>query len=151
MSEIFERMSMNRWWNDTDNIKPQKLERNLSQYHCVHHKSHMEWPGIKPGPTPKPWHGHLHKTRCHLTSCTRITAHQLWAYRGLWALSHAGNAVSWGSLMCNYSQRVSCHVSKHGRTFWQSHWIYLGFAMCTVNISTSEIFTDCFCEDMTCG
>jgi hypothetical protein len=29
-------------WNDTDRGKPKNSERNLSQYHFFHHKSHMD-------------------------------------------------------------------------------------------------------------
>jgi hypothetical protein len=48
------------WQGKTNNS-----EKNLSQYHFVHHKFHMDWPGIEPGPPrweageypPEPWHG----------------------------------------------------------------------------------------------
>jgi hypothetical protein len=30
-------------WNDTDRGKPKNSEKNLSQYHFVHHKSCMDW------------------------------------------------------------------------------------------------------------
>jgi hypothetical protein len=33
-------------------LKPKNLERSLSQYHFVHHNSHMDWPGLEPG---LPW------------------------------------------------------------------------------------------------
>ena len=42
-----------RWiWSigDTDRGKPNYSGRKLSQYHFVHHKSHMDWPGIELGP-----------------------------------------------------------------------------------------------------
>jgi hypothetical protein len=37
-------------WNDPDKGNPKYSERNLSQYHFFHKKSHMDWPGIEPGP-----------------------------------------------------------------------------------------------------
>jgi hypothetical protein len=41
---------MEQWWNDTDRRKLKYLHINMSQYHFVHQKSHMELPGIEPGP-----------------------------------------------------------------------------------------------------
>jgi hypothetical protein len=41
---------MEHRWNETDRGKPMHSEKNLSQFHFVHHKSHMDRPGIEPGP-----------------------------------------------------------------------------------------------------
>jgi hypothetical protein len=30
------------WWNDIDRGKQKNFEKNLSQSHSVHHKSHMD-------------------------------------------------------------------------------------------------------------
>jgi hypothetical protein len=37
---------MNHWWNDYDRGKPKYLQKNPSQCHFVHHKSHMAYPTI---------------------------------------------------------------------------------------------------------
>jgi hypothetical protein len=38
------KMCTERWWNDTDRGKRNYLEKNLSQWHFVHQKPHMDWP-----------------------------------------------------------------------------------------------------------
>ena len=37
------------WWNEVDTGKPKYAEKSLSQCHFVHHKSHIDYPGIAPG------------------------------------------------------------------------------------------------------
>jgi hypothetical protein len=36
------KMSVERWWNDTDRGTPKYLEKNLAESNFVHHKSHMD-------------------------------------------------------------------------------------------------------------
>ena len=78
-SVIDEWMCMEHQLNDTG--------RN-SYCHFVHHKSHMNWPGIEPGPVqwevgnslPEPWHGppaHLVPLRRH-KKCTWPLTNSQW-------------------------------------------------------------------------
>jgi hypothetical protein len=41
---------MEHLWNEIDRRKPKYSGKNLSQCHFVNHKSHMDSPGIEPGP-----------------------------------------------------------------------------------------------------
>jgi len=44
-------MSIKHWGNDTDKRNQSTWGGgNLSQYHCVHQNSHMDWAVIEPGP-----------------------------------------------------------------------------------------------------
>ena len=47
---VGEWMGMEHWWNGTDRGNLKYWERNPSQYHFVHHKSHMDLSGIEPMP-----------------------------------------------------------------------------------------------------
>jgi hypothetical protein len=40
---------MEHRWNEIEKVKPKYWGKNLSQYHFVHHKTHMDRPGIEPG------------------------------------------------------------------------------------------------------
>jgi hypothetical protein len=42
-------VNMEHRWNDIDRENPEDLERNLSQRHFIHHKSHINCPGSEPG------------------------------------------------------------------------------------------------------
>jgi hypothetical protein len=42
---------MEHRWNEIDRGKPKYSEKNLSQCHFIHRKSHKYWPGIKPEPS----------------------------------------------------------------------------------------------------
>jgi hypothetical protein len=53
------------WWNDIDRGTPKNSEKNLSQCHFDHHKSHMAWPGREPG---------LHSERAVTNRPSRDTA-----------------------------------------------------------------------------
>ena len=44
------KLSMEHLWNDTGNGKSKNLERNMSQRHLVHQKSHVEWSEVEFGP-----------------------------------------------------------------------------------------------------
>jgi hypothetical protein len=35
---------------DIDRGKPKNSEKNPSQWHFIHYKSHMDWPGSEPWP-----------------------------------------------------------------------------------------------------
>jgi hypothetical protein len=43
-------VSIEHRYNDIDRVKPNITKRSLSQYHFLHHKSHMDWPEREPGP-----------------------------------------------------------------------------------------------------
>jgi hypothetical protein len=54
--EIKEWINMKHCWNDTDREKPMYSEKNLSQRHFIHNKSHMDWVGMfssLPGERPE--------------------------------------------------------------------------------------------------
>jgi len=40
-------MSKGCWWNDTGRGKPKYSKNDLSQYHSLHQKFHMDWPRIE--------------------------------------------------------------------------------------------------------
>ena len=41
---------MKYWRKDIDKVRTEYSDRDLSHFHSVHHKTHMEFPGIEPGP-----------------------------------------------------------------------------------------------------
>jgi hypothetical protein len=48
-SSIKMKMIMDRWWNDTGRGTHTYSEKIVVDCHFVHHKSHVDWPGLEPG------------------------------------------------------------------------------------------------------
>jgi hypothetical protein len=55
--------------------EPKYSEKNLSQWHLVHQKSHMHRPGIETGSLPEPRDGH-----CRLNFIRIMTTYNLSSY-----------------------------------------------------------------------
>jgi hypothetical protein len=49
VSNVNMEMSVELWWNDIDRVQP-KSEKNLSQCHFFHQRSHVDRPEIEPEP-----------------------------------------------------------------------------------------------------
>jgi hypothetical protein len=47
--DIYIWVNMDQRWNDIDRGKSKDSEKNLSDCHFVHQKSHMKWPRCEPG------------------------------------------------------------------------------------------------------
>ena len=75
-------MSMDRWWNDTDCVKPNCSEKTLSPCRYEQHKFHVQWTGID---SVVPWRGRGNKSYIPLTGelwelCTEIGNPQVLHY-----------------------------------------------------------------------
>jgi len=46
---------MQHWWNDINMGKSKQLEKNLSPFPTVCHKSYTDWSGIEPGSLQCSW------------------------------------------------------------------------------------------------
>jgi hypothetical protein len=65
------------YWHD----KPNNSEKNLSQCHFVHHKSHMDWPGANSG---------LRGERPATNRLSQGTAHSVGLLELLWKKLYSG-------------------------------------------------------------
>ena len=77
-------MSMEDRWNYTDRGKPTHPEKNLSQCHCVHHKTQTKWLGIETKP-PKYVTVTIHFNQgASLKNVFRYVASSSQAVGGIW-------------------------------------------------------------------
>jgi hypothetical protein len=53
---------MKQWWVGTDRGKSNYAKINLSEGHLIHHRSHMDCPGIEKG---SPWQGLTRNSLSH--------------------------------------------------------------------------------------
>lgn len=79
---------MQHWWNDTNREKLKYSQKNLSQCHFVHHKSHRDWAMspryVASNQLPVPWNS------CLSTSLIVTVWKYTYAYRRVYVIQIPG-------------------------------------------------------------
>jgi hypothetical protein len=101
-------MNTEHWWNYNDRVTPKYSEKNLSQYHFVHHKAHKDWDEIKVGPSWREASSYLPKSMNGYTETEWIF--QLNYILKVRCCDRKVQICSYVSSRCIYHYRY-CHLS----------------------------------------
>ena len=105
---------VDHWWNDTDSGKQKYWERNLSPRHFLHHKSHIDWPRIEPGPlrerpaSNRLSHGAALKQKINLNCMQKPSPYRTVNTLYLCFKNQSVNAVYWNN-RCLFSDPHKTH------------------------------------------
>jgi hypothetical protein len=110
-------MSMENWWNDTDRGKLKFSEKNLPQWHSVHLKSHVDWPGIEPGPprlTTWAFGSHI-----SVTFDTNYSLYLIQLWRARWSIEQC--VIAWQMSATGVKQMANFPDSYYQFSNWRPH------------------------------